>query len=163
MDDKPAVAITIILTVLAIVGVGMVVYRILFPTPSNVFEVEFSEEEMEHTLSFTDLAIIPGDKSEYSIKVGNYVRSRFDLHLSFNETMDGTLDQFLRVRISANDRVLTDQRLCEMFAMDSFDIPFSLDNGETFHLTITYYMPSDVSNEAQNAETAFDLVIKATD
>ena len=163
MDDKPAVAITIILTVLSLACIGMVLYRIFFHVPSDVFEVEFSDKQMEQTLSFSDLCVIPGDKTEYTIKVGNYVKSRFDLHLIFSETMEGNLDEFLRVRVSANGRVLSDELLCDMFEMQSLDIPFSLENGETFKLTITYYMPLEVSNDAQNAQTAFDLTIKATE
>jgi ribonuclease-3 len=52
--------------------------------------------------------------------------------------------------------------LADAFESDAIVLPVDFSQNRNTELTVTYYMPSEVGNEAENAEAIFDLRIVAS-
>ena len=160
MKDKVAIIIWILLGVLSLATIGYVIYGLTAPKASDIIEIDLDEDETVHTVEFENLCMIPGESSKYTLRLRNKGNKDFDLSFSFNETEQGALKNFVRVQIVAKGEVLSDDLLADLFESQTHVLPFSLENAESFDVEIIYYMPSEVTNEAQNSEASFNLVIQ---
>lgn len=113
------------------------------------------------TVAFEHLALLPGEYSKYDIELKGEVETECDVSLKFEEEGDKTLKYYVFARIEHNGEVIADKRLSELFEDDAFEFKSDLSKGKISILTITYYMPASVENEAQNAEADFVLHITA--
>ena len=73
-----------------------------------------------------------------------------------------TLKNFARVKILVKGEAVYDELLAN--ALKDENISFSVDFGEdkNTELTVVYYLPIEVGNEAKNAEAIFELLITAS-
>ena len=84
---------------------------------------------------------------------------QYEVHLFFEETQSGTLKHYAYIRIEANGRELCDQLMATVLAGEGIDLFVDLHQVEQQEVIITYYLPIEAGNEAQNAEAGFDLLI----
>lgn len=127
----------------------------------NVIEVSIREDTVQ-TVEFENLCLLPGEQCSYTLSMSSEKAEKYDLKLQFVETEEKTLKHFAYVRIESDGQILCDQLLAEAFESDAMVLPMDFSQNRNTELTVTYYMPSEVGNEAENAEAIFDLRIVAS-
>ena len=153
--------ILIVGSILIIVGVSLMTWMLATEDDRNVIRVQIDEGESK-PVKFEALTMVPGDECEYSVKLVKGGTNKFDLKFDFEETGDGTLKNYARVKIIVRDNVVYDDLLVN--TLENKNILLSVDFGEdkNTEFQIVYYLPIDVGNEAKNAEALFDLMLTAS-
>ena len=152
--------VLVISSILIIIGILLMVQDMTSSDEVDEIEVRVNNN-MAETLEFKDLALIPGESCEYTIKLKGAATRQYILSLDFVEKGDQSLKDFAYVKMISGDEVIYDKLLADAFEDD--DIAFDVDFSEyrNTELTIVYYLPMDVGNEAKNAEAIFNLEISA--
>ena len=81
--------------------------------------------------------------------------------IKFTEKEEGTLKSFAHVKIEKGDEVIYDELLSDAFSDDGITLPVKYGKKNSVKLKVTYYLPSEVGNEAENAEAVFELQVTA--
>ena len=125
---------------------------------SITIHVETDETEL---VSFRHIGLIPGESCEYKIKF----KGKEDVILEFDfiEKEEKSLKNFAYVRIVSEDNVIFEELLADAFENEEIVVPISFYKKLNTELTIIYYRPDEVGNEAKNAEADFDLEIRASE
>ena len=121
----------------------------------------YLEDGKTESVEFESLAMLPGDSLEYKIKLKSNGVKRCDLLMRFVETEEKDLKKFAYVKILAEDRLICDERMDTVFEGKEMVLPVDFDEGENTELTVIYYLPLEVGNEAKNAEAIFELQMTA--
>ena len=87
---------------------------------------------------------------------------KYDLSLDFVEIGNKSLKNFAYVKIISNGDVVCDKLLATVFEDQDVVLPVDFNEGKNTEITIVYYLPIDVGNEAKNAEAAFELLLTAS-
>ena len=145
---------------LILVGVTLVVWTLNRNDEQNVIKVLLSDDATV-TEQFESLRLVPGEECEYTVKLQSKKEVLYDLNLDFVETEDKTLKQFARVKILSNGQVLYDELLATAFEDEDIAVEVDFRTDKNTELTILYYLPIDVGNEAKNAEAIFELLLSA--
>lgn len=153
--------ILVIACALIIVGVVLVSIDMATPDDENVIDIKLENGETE-TVKFDNLALIPGDFCEYRINLKRDGAARYDLKLDFVELEDKSLKNFARVKIMSGDNVLYDELLATAFLNDDLVLPVDFKENINTDLTVVYYLPEEVGNEAKNTEAVFELLFTAS-
>lgn len=145
--------------VVALTGVGL--YIAWEPTnDEGMIRVNVSANGTE-IVEFEDLHVLPGEESNYQLALYSPVNGPARVTLSFDEKAEGTLKNFVFVKITNEaGEVVCDLLLAEAMTQE-FSFDAELGRKDPCELSVTYYMPEDVTNEAKNASALFDLVICA--
>ena len=152
--------IMVILSVLSLVAVGITGWMLKTREEREVVRVDLDGQI--DPIGFENLCLIPGESCSYTFRLKGDVAKEYDVHLRFEETEEKTLKNFAFVRIETNGQVLCDELLATAFEGEGIELHVDLSQAKQQDLIITYYMPLEVGNEAQNAEAIFDLLITAT-
>ena len=152
--------IMVILSVLTLVGVGMMGWMLATREDREVVRIDLDEQI--DPIGFENLCLIPGESCTYTLRLKGDVAKKYDVHLQFVETEDKTLKHFAFIRIESNGAVLCDELMATVFEGEGIDLHVDLKKSKQQDIVITYYMPIEVGNEAQNAEAIFDLLITAS-
>ena len=156
------------LSITMLVGAGFATY-FLFNSDreSNVHDINL-QIGGRHEVEFTDLDLVPGESVEYDIKLHSEMDVEAFVALEFKRIDDipegvAKLEDYAYARITMGEEILCDTLISELLNSGS-TINFECEIGADDHcdLKITYYMPDEVGNEAQNAEASFEIVITAT-
>lgn len=152
--------VLVISSVLIIIGILLMVQDMASSDEVDEIEIRVNNHTIE-LIEFKDLSLIPGESCTYTVNLKGAATKRYILSLDFIEKGDQTLKDYARVKMISGDEVIYDELLADAFEDD--DIAFDVDFSEyrNTELTIVYYMPMDVGNEAKNAEALFDLEISA--
>lgn len=126
----------------------------------NVIDVSVGEDTVQ-TVEFHNLCLLPGEQCSYTLSLSSKKAEQYNLTLQFVETEEKTLKHYAYVRIEADGQILCDQLLAEAFEGETMVLPVDFSQNRNTELNITYYMPIEVGNEAENAEAIFELRIVA--
>lgn len=148
-------------SVLILIGVALMTWMLITEIDRNNIEVYLSDDKT-HTIEFKNLSLVPGESCEYYVKLKSENAKKYDLSLDFVETEDKTLKNFAYVKILSKDKVICDELLSSVFENKNIVLPVDFEAATNTELTIVYYLPIDVGNEAKNAEAVFELLIKAS-
>ncbi len=148
--------ILVVESVLIIIGVILMCFMVKPAKTGNIIHI-YLEDGKTQAVEFKDLSLIPGDSREYRIKLQGSLADGYMVRLNFVEEEEKTLKNFAYVKIIAEGEVLCDQLLAEAFEDDSMVLPVNFREEEYTDLTIIYYLPVEVGNEAKNAEAIFSL------
>ena len=155
--DRLMRVILIAASILIIIGV--ILMHFLFRSlRSGDFINLYLEDGKTEAIGFSDLSLVPGDSREYRVRLTASPAGNYDIKLSFAEEMDKGLKNFVHVKLIADDVVLCDQLLADAFKNDELVMPVDLRKEKYADLTIVYYMPIEVGNEAKNVEAIFSLL-----
>ena len=113
------------------------------------------------TIEFEDLCLLPGEQSEYTVKLNRRSDKAYQLTLKFNQGEESGLAEYAYVRIERYGKVIYDELLKNAFAQEPMVLDIDLSQ-ETQDLTVVYYLPLEVGNEAQKAVAEFSLQITAS-
>ena len=163
MDRSKILSLLLIVTsvILVIAIVFLIYFYATRDTRENVIDVKLESGESS-SLKFENLTLLPGESCEYELELSHRVKADYDITLSFSDQdSELTLKSFVYAKVTAGDEVICDTLLSELFDGEAltFSRELSKDKAET--VKILYYMPSEVGNEAKNAEAKFNLVISA--
>ena len=130
-----------------------------FPENITVKENGVTEGIME----VRDLVLSPTESREYSVNLFCDASGSYYIDLDFEETADGGLKQFIKVIISADGHPVYNGPLTDLLDGDeviSFEGELLSSDKEPFVVTVRYFMPYDVGNEAMGTYADFDVHIK---
>ncbi len=158
--NKIANAILIVMSVLILVGVGLTAYFLI--ADKNVIKVSVDPEQTQ-SVSFENLSLRPGESCEYTLVLSCEYDDEYRILFDFVEG-DGvqTLKNYAYVRIEDNGRTVCDELLSDAFEREDIGLGANFGDGAKYNLTVTFYIPDHIGNEAQNAEADFTLLITAT-
>lgn len=148
------------MSILIIVGVVLLGVMVDDQNRINSITVTIEANETE-LVKFDHIGLIPGESCEYIIKFK--AKEDLTLGLDFVENEEKTLKNFAFVRIISDGEVIFDELLADAFEHEEIVLPVSFYQKHNTELTIVYYLPIEVGNEAKNAEADFDLVIRASE
>ena len=154
-------AVLIIGSIMIIVGVALMTWMLSTADERNVIWVSIDDGET-CPIRFEDLSLVPGDECEYKVKLQKEGSSRYDLTFDFVETGDGTLKNYVRVKIMTKGNVVYDDLLINALESENILLPVDFDKELNTEFDIVYYLPIDVGNEAKNAEAKFGLMLTAS-
>lgn len=150
----------VIASVLILIGVLLVCLVFTRKGDSDIIEVRLTDGKT-NIVEFDNLCLIPGESSQYMVKLKRGKAASCDLKLDFVELENSTLKDYARVKIAAGDTVLYDELLATAFESEEMVLPVDFLRRQNTELTIVYYLPIEVGNEAENAEAKFELQLTA--
>ena len=148
-------------SLLLVIGVILMAWSMWLKPDPNVIKVSLTDGETR-PIKFEGLGLVPGQSCEYTIKLNADIEGTCDLTFDFDETEEKTLKHYARVKIVANETTLYDELLATAFESEGIVIPVDFDKKSNTELTVVYYMPIEVGNEAKNAAAVFELKLTAT-
>ena len=113
------------------------------------------------TVEFDCLSLIPGESYEYTLALKSDLAGDCSLSIDFKENSEGALKNYAYAKLEADGEIVCDALLSELLSGEPLILDTHLSKKDTVTLKITYYMPIEVGNEAENAKADFDLVITA--
>ena len=146
-------------SLLILLGVALMLWMLSTEDERNVIKLDLGVTE---SIEFKDLDLIPGEKCEYTVKLENSGVDKYGLRLKFVETEEKTLKYYARVKILSGGETVCDELLADIFTDKEIVLPVDFKQNKNTELTIVYYLPLDVGNEAKNAEAKFELQLTAT-
>lgn len=142
-----------------IVGVVILAFVLDNNKKANLISVNVETDEPQ-LVKFERIGLVPGESCEYTIRFK--AEENLNLKLDFVEDEEEkSLKNFAFVKIIADDKVIMDELLADAFAHDEIGISVNFNEKRNTEISIIYYLPIEVGNEAKNAEADFDLVIRA--
>ena len=106
-------------------------------------------------------ALLPGEEASYLVRMNGKRGVSCELLLSFSQLEDKGLAQYAFVRIEQGDKVVCDTPLSTALEGGQTALSLEFAKGRTEELKITYYMPAEVGNEAENTAAVFELNVTA--
>ncbi|MBQ7378962.1 MAG: hypothetical protein IJW70_04690 [Clostridia bacterium] len=149
-------------SVLTLIGVALMILTGATGVGEDDEIVVDLASESTQVIEFENLCLIPGESCEYTITLKGEHADRYELLFDFVELEEGTLKNFARVKIQSGDKVLYDELLAAAFEQEHLALPVDFDRKQNTELTIIYYLPIEVGNEAKNAGAVFELHVKAS-
>ena len=154
------------LIIITAVFIAVIIFFLIFNLATShdgkSIEVEISVGE-EETLEFEEMSLLPGEECGYTVRFRSAETGRFNVELEFIGDADQPLARFARVALKAkNGEQIKDALLSDLLDGEITSLPISVADELNEEITVTFYLPSDVVNEAKNAEAAFELLITAT-
>lgn len=147
-------------SILIIVGVTLMTLMLTTADDRNVIKISIDDGQAG-VVEFENLALTPGGSSEYNIELKQSGADNYMLTLDFIETAESPLKEFAYVRIVSDDQVVCDKLLANAFEDESIVLPVDFRKDQNTKLTVIYYLPIDVGNEAKKAEAFFKLQLTA--
>lgn len=150
-------------SVLILTGASLSAYFLISADQKQIVKVEIEDSSVENgvLVPFEKLGLAPGENCGYTLVVDVKDTSQYDLTLAFYEKADGALADYARVRIEVNKEVLRDQLLSELFEDNVLTLHVDLRGKKRERVKITYYLPAEIGNEAQETEAFFELLVSA--
>ena len=163
MKSKLTLASAAVMAVMIVIAILLLTYVIKAPDSGNDVITVTVENGGEEWLSFENLSLLPGESCAYTVSLLSGYADGYDVDLTFVAGEETALGSNVYVRVVTEDgRTLCDASLTELFDGGTLIFSCALSGGEGYDLTVTYYMPPEVGNEAKNAEVIFDLRITAS-
>lgn len=159
MEQKKINRILLIaLSVMIIIGIILVICLYNRAKKDNI--IEFSVKDgASHSVDFGDIELNPGDKTEYTVNMKAKVGGDYNISFVFTEkATENSMAEYVTVKIENRGEVVCDAALSSLMR-DGLTLPLSLKSDELDALTITYYLPGTVGNEAQGKDINFSLTI----
>lgn len=157
----------VLLSIAIGVMVGVIIFEVIFAihlyqsagdNQNLNVKIESGEEEV---VEFDALGLLPGQSTEYNLYLTTNDGPTKSVRLEFREKEDSPLADFVRVQIFANDEEICDELLADLMSGGDVILDGDLTAAEEFKITIVYYMPEEVGNEAANTEAWFDIYVSA--
>lgn len=141
--------------------VGVVILGVVLDNnrKANLISVDVESDEPQ-LVKFERMGLVPGESCEYTIRFKG--EEDLNLILDFVESEEEqSLKYFAFVKIIADDTVIIDELLADAFEHEEIELSVNFNEKRNTEISIIYYLPIEVGNEAKNAEADFDLVIRA--
>ena len=115
----------------------------------------------KETLSIEALSLRPGSKVQSEATITCEASGNFTFLISFSETEDSPLKEFIQVVVKVGEDLLGEYSLAELLGGQTMDFTRTVEMGKSFVLSLLYKMPLDVDDTAQGLEAKFTVNIEA--
>ena len=151
----------IVIAVLILCGVILTLLLWNENVRGNVFDIGLDGNISP--IEFEGLKMVPGDSVEYKLAFKGRDAKEYNVSLDFADVdPDGTLKNFIRIKILSGETELYDELLADAMDGKSLGIKVNFKKAENTELKLVYYMPLEVGNEAKLATSDFRLNIIST-
>ena len=147
--------------------VGIIIFECIFAIKifrsrddDQSIQVEIEEGESS-VVEFEKLGLVPGQSVEYTLYLSSDDGPTKTVHFDFYETADSPLKDYVYVKMFFAGEEICDSLLADVMSDAPIEFEADLSTGDKYEITIIYYMPLEVGNEAEGAEAWFDLYITA--
>lgn len=120
------------------------------------------EDNVTKEVVFKKLDLAPGTSCDYTLILEREEVVGYDVVFEFEETEELNLKNYVYVKMEICGEVFYEKLLADAFEEESFSIHINHETPEDDDITVTYYLPEDVGNEAQSAKSTFKLLVTAT-
>ena len=142
-----------------IIGEGLVLYKIIdLGKDDHSIGVEIADGE-SGIASFEHLGLVPGEQVEYTLTVSSKEGPTYAVDFEFRERDDSPLKDYVYVRMLIGEEELCDALLADVMDSGAISHNLKIKEGDSCDITIIYYMPEEIGNEAEGAEAHFDLYV----
>ena len=149
----------VLLSITILIGVAIMIYFLLLSSDDDTIKLDITANGQK-SITFEDLSLIPGEKKEYAVALRSDIPGDYVLNLDFvEEEPEGTLKQFVYAKLEIGDEVICDSLLEELFEDGPLTIASYLSKRKGCDIKITYYMPIEIGNEAENAIANFMIAV----
>ena len=155
--------ILIPMSILIIIGVALMWWYVDNYNKVNSITIRMEEGETQ-LVDFNHIGLVPGEQCEYKVKIIS--KKDFVMRLELNDIVEekkNDLEKYAFVKIISNGETILEELLVDAFEHEELILPVDFSNNINTELTIIYYLPIEVGNEAKNATADFELKIKASD
>lgn len=162
---KYAISYTLLIfmSALILIGAALTLYFINVLDRHELLAVDIEKAGDTDTVTFTSLDIVPGESREYVVLLNLSDVGEYDLRIDFSRAAENEFEKYLYVKIELEGEIICDKLMSSFMRTGAeLEIDDSVDGEQQYELKVTYYLPSDVSNEAQVATADFDLTVTAT-
>lgn len=153
------ISIVIGVMLAVIIGEGLVLYKIIdLGKDDHSISVEIGDGE-SGVAGFEHLNLVPGQEVQYTMSISSKDGPTYAVDFEFRNRGDSDLQDYVYVRM-----LIGEEELCNALLADVMDSgPIShytrISEGDPCEVTIIYYMPEEIGNEAEGAEAHFDLYV----
>lgn len=158
MSHKAINIMLIAVSIFALIGSIVTAYLLAQSEDSEIITLKI-EDGTHETVGFESLCMLPGEESVYEFALAPTVAGGYTISLDFSETKAGALAQYAYARIELGGETVEEKRLDALLDGDAILLSRSLSEYAPLLLTLTYYIPEQVGNEAQAASIGFVLDI----
>lgn len=151
----------IVLSIMILIGIALSIYLHTASKRKNIININIDGNETKN-VEFKNLSMVPGEKIEYIINLKSEVVKECKVTLRFQEIEEQNLKNYVYVQIVSNDEKISEQLLKNLLEDKEIVIPVDFTKEKKKEIKISYYLPEEVGNEAQNAEASFELLITTT-
>lgn len=151
------------MTIIIFIGVAIIGWILAGYNRTNSINIRIESGETE-SIEFNRIGLIPGEECRYDVHIKG--KEDFVMRLDFVESGDPELNrlkEFAYVKIIAGGETLCDELIVDIFDHEEFVLPVVISEDINTELTIIYYLPIEVGNEAKNAQADFDLIVRASE
>ena len=163
-DNKKLLVTITAVSLMIVIGVALVFWAMWNEKVVSVIDITLSGDASS-SVDFNNVALVPGQKTEYTVRFTSYSSKRYGVILDFFEDEDkkayNTLKHYVRVRIEVGDEVLCDDLLAKVIDGDLLTFNVDIRKRLNTEMKVTYYLPDNIGNEAKGAHAAFKLRITA--
>lgn len=119
------------------------------------------EEGITKEVVFKKLDLAPGESCEYLLVLERDEVLGYDLTFEFEETEKLDLKKYVYIKMEICGKVFYEKLLADAFEEKTFTMHIDHKTPNDDDITVTYYLPEDVGNEAQKAQSTFKLLVTA--
>jgi hypothetical protein len=149
-----------VLSALILLGGGITAF--IYDSQFNYQNIAVDVEDgMNETVEFKHLSLIPGGEAVYTVSFSSRLVETYIIDLSFNSEGVETLADYVRLKIDTTEGTVKYMLLRDYITGEKIQLELRLNGDERTNVVFTYYMPSEVGNEAQCTEAEFSLKITA--
>ena len=148
------------------VMLGIIIFEVIFAIrlylrsnddQSLDVTIEYGETEI---VEFEKFGLVPGESTEYTLHLSTTDGPTRYIIMEFSEREDSPLADFVRVKILVKGEEVCDELLVDL--LNGAEVTFEGDlYSEEIEVTLVYYMPTEVGNEAENTDAWFNVIITA--
>lgn len=161
MRGKIMSGILTFLSLFILLGVVLTAVMLFNIDNRDIIDVKISENG-EETVKFESLSMVPGKETEYTVLLYSEIEGKCRVSLTFEKGEKCELENYVYAVVEAETGVVCDMLLAELFEAGEICFDCEFVGKEPAEVNITYYMPENVGNEAQDSEAAFELVISVS-
>lgn len=126
----------------------------------NIINIEV-KDGMSKEVVFKELSLAPGQSCEYKMVLNREKKIAYDLTFEFEEAENLDLKEYVYVKMETKGEVFFEKLLADAFKEGTFKLFVEAGEAGEDDIMITYYLPAEIGNEAQNAKSVFKLLVTA--
>ena len=150
----------VVLSATILIGVAIMWYFLHLSSDKGTIRLDITANGVKN-VEFEGLGLIPGEEKVYNVALRSDVPEDYAINLAFVENSEtiNHLKKYVYARLQVGDTVICDALLSELFEGDALTIYSHLSKTEGCDLVITYYMPKEIGNEAENTTANFVIAV----
>ena len=118
-----------------------------------------ADGETKQTLEFCSPKLVPGESSEYLLRVRAEEAGSYTLRLDFEEENAALLKAVITVEVELNGEKIGNNTLAGLFAGEYFYFKHDFTQETTANVTVRYVLSKDATDETQGASADFDVIL----